>query len=220
MLLCHVREAVARGSCGGGRVHYSPRVGPPLVFLHGMGTGTEAWKLQRKAFADRLVLTPELALDAEFTISGEARRLWKTLPSGEADLCGLSLGALIALRMALDRPERVQHLVICAGFASLPLRYRALQTVIGAAAGVFRKELRVVFREGNRFDVSSELVRLTMPVLVLVGERDHVNRGLAKTLAASLPSAELQVIPGAGHVANVEAPEAFTAALRSALASS
>jgi len=33
-------------------------------------------------------------------------------------------------------------------------------------------------------------------------------------MAAALPRGELAVIPGAGHLANVEDPPAFTAALR------
>lgn len=55
-----------------------------------------------------------------------------------------------------------------------------------------------------------------MPVLVLVGERDRANRRLSRALAEAL-GAELHVVPGAGHVANIDAPEAFNEALRSFL---
>jgi len=132
--------------------------------------------------------------------------------------------------MALDEPERVRSLVLCAGFASLPLRFRFLQAAVGTIAGVLparargelagldRAAIRSVFRAGRRFDVSDELDRLTRPALVLVGERDRANLGLSKALAAALPNARLEVVPGAGHVANVDAPERFSEAVGTFLA--
>ena len=76
---------------------------------------------------------------------------------------------------------------------------------------------RAVFREGRRFDATQELDRITMPTLVLCGERDWANRRLSKALAERIATAELQVIPGAGHIANVDALAAFNDALRSFL---
>jgi pimeloyl-ACP methyl ester carboxylesterase len=197
---------------------------PPLVLLHGLGTGPEGWGPQLAAFGGaRGVLTPALRLDGDFSVEEEAGRLLGELPDEPVDLCGLSLGSLVALRMALDRRTRVRRLAVCAGFSSLPLRYRALQAVVGAAAALVRpgelghldrRGIRAVFRAGRRFDISGEVQGLTMPVLVLVGERDRVNRALSSRLAASIGTAELAVVPGAGHVANVDAPEAFNTALR------
>jgi len=81
-------------------------------------------------------------------------------------------------------------------------------------AGLDRRTLRAVFRAGRTFDVRNELDRLRLPVLVLVGERDRANVGLSQELAERLPDAELRIVRGAGHVANVDAPEAFNDALR------
>jgi 3-oxoadipate enol-lactonase len=201
-----------------------------LVLLHGLGTGPEAWRPQLDALGpERTVLAPRLRLDGGFTIEREAARLLVELPAEPLDLCGLSLGALLALRMTLDEPERVRRLVLCAGFASLPLHFRLLQGAVGTVAALVppgaRGELgaldgaaiRAVFRAGRRFDVSAELDRLTLPALVLVGERDRANIGLSTALAAALPHGRLATVPGAGHVANIDAAGAFTDALRSFL---
>ena len=186
---------------------------PPLVLLHGLGTGPDAWQAQVEALAPtRVVLVPALALDVGFTVEREASRVWAGIETpGAADLCGLSLGALVALRMALDRPERVRRLVLCAGFASLPRRFRLLMAALGLTA---RSPIRAVFREGRRFDVRRELSGLRTPALVLVGDRDRANLGLSRVLAAELPNAELRVISGGGHIANLDAAEAFTQVLR------
>lgn len=201
-----------------------------LVLLPGVGSGSEAWQPQVEAFgAEREVLTPRLRLNGKFTFAGEAERLWHELPGDPVELCGLSLGALVALQMALVRPGRVERLALCAGFARLPVRGRLLMGMVGAAAGLVpsrirgelggleRRAVRAVFREGRRFDVSGDLDRLTMPTLVLCGERDRANAPLSEWLARALPDARLTVVPGAGHEANVDAPAAFTAALRAFL---
>ena len=94
----------------------------PLVLLHGLGTGPEAWQPQAAALSgSRKVIAPPLALSPNFTAEGASAQLWESLDADAVDLCGLSLGELVALRAALDEPSRVGRLVLCAGFASLPV---------------------------------------------------------------------------------------------------
>lgn len=54
---------------------------------------------------------------------------------------------------------------------------------------------------------------LTMPVLVLTGERDEKFTAIGGRLAAALPDAEHVVVPGAGHQLPLEAPTAVAAEL-------
>ena len=48
------------------------------------------------------------------------------------------------------------------------------------------------------------------PTLVLCGERDKANLPLTRSLADALPNATLELVPDAGHVANLDNPAAFT----------
>ncbi|HMJ01707.1 MAG TPA: 2-succinyl-6-hydroxy-2,4-cyclohexadiene-1-carboxylate synthase [Conexibacter sp.] len=52
------------------------------------------------------------------------------------------------------------------------------------------------------------LPALTMPVALVVGERDMKYRTIAEQMAAALPDATLHVVPGAGHAVQLEAPKA------------
>jgi 2-succinyl-6-hydroxy-2,4-cyclohexadiene-1-carboxylate synthase len=52
------------------------------------------------------------------------------------------------------------------------------------------------------------LVELTMPVELVVGERDEKFRGIAERMASSLPDARVVVVEGAGHAVHLEAPDA------------
>jgi pimeloyl-ACP methyl ester carboxylesterase len=60
--------------------------------------------------------------------------------------------------------------------------------------------------------VSSRLLELTMPVLVIVGDLDIPDMLVcADRLERAIPGAEKVVIPGVAHLPNMEAPEAFDA---------
>ncbi len=62
------------------------------------------------------------------------------------------------------------------------------------------------------------LPAITVPVLVIVGEHDTVAPlPLAEEIARAVPGARLEVLPGAGHVANADRPEEFNAMLRAFL---
>ena len=63
-------------------------------------------------------------------------------------------------------------------------------------------------------DVTQRLREIDIPCLVVVGADDiAMPPAMAQTLARHLPHAELVVIPDAGHLSNLEQPEAFNAAL-------
>lgn len=69
------------------------------------------------------------------------------------------------------------------------------------------------------FDRRDALSALAMPVLLLAGSRDTVAAPeLIKKMQAKIPGAQYAEIDGAGHLANIEKPEAFNAALRAFLA--
>jgi 2-succinyl-6-hydroxy-2,4-cyclohexadiene-1-carboxylate synthase len=52
------------------------------------------------------------------------------------------------------------------------------------------------------------LSEISVPVALVVGERDEKFRGIASEMAAALPQAETVVVPGAGHAVHLEAPGA------------
>jgi 3-oxoadipate enol-lactonase len=63
-------------------------------------------------------------------------------------------------------------------------------------------------------DLRGELARVTVPVLVLVGEHDEATPPpMSHELAAGLPNARLKVLAGCAHVPQLQAPEAFLDAI-------
>lgn len=68
------------------------------------------------------------------------------------------------------------------------------------------------------FDFRGELGRIGQPVLVVAGAEDPVSPpDVVGALVGGIPDAALVTIPHAAHLANVEQPDAFTAAVLSHL---
>jgi pimeloyl-ACP methyl ester carboxylesterase len=70
----------------------------------------------------------------------------------------------------------------------------------------------------HRPDSTPDLAGLDLPALVVVGGDDQVSPpDVAAQMRDRLPNAQLTVIPDAGHLSSLEAPDAFNAALRAFL---
>jgi pimeloyl-ACP methyl ester carboxylesterase len=67
----------------------------------------------------------------------------------------------------------------------------------------------------NRPDATAALAAFPGPVSIVVGEEDTLTPPAeAASMAAAAPGAALTKIPGAGHISNLEAPDAFNAAMQ------
>ncbi|MCI4321971.1 MAG: alpha/beta fold hydrolase [Thermoplasmata archaeon] len=66
------------------------------------------------------------------------------------------------------------------------------------------------FAQGGKPPASEQLASVRAPTLVMVGERDLPDfREISLRLGKGIPGARLVVVPGAGHMLNMEAPETF-----------
>ena len=67
----------------------------------------------------------------------------------------------------------------------------------------------------TRPDSLKDLSTIDVPTAVIVGEADAITPlANSKTMADAIRGASLAVIPDAGHISNIEAPEAFEKAIR------
>jgi pimeloyl-ACP methyl ester carboxylesterase len=100
--------------------------------------------------------------------------------------------------LAADASDQLQQQVT-AWIADQPA-----EAIAAAAAGM-----------AERPDSTPDLAGIDVPTLVITSDGDRlIPQELTAPMAEAIPDAELLVLEGVGHLSNVEAPEAFTAALR------
>jgi pimeloyl-ACP methyl ester carboxylesterase len=71
----------------------------------------------------------------------------------------------------------------------------------------------VLSKRKSLFRLPGVLQSIQVPTLVLVGQYDYACSKAAKLLAQRIPTATLKIIEGSGHMAPLEQPAAFNAAL-------
>jgi pimeloyl-ACP methyl ester carboxylesterase len=205
-----------------------------VVLLHAAGRGPDQWEPQVKALRDDFdVLTPALGdtrPGGRFGVEAAADEVAELIgrhSTGRAAVCGISLGAFVALEMAIRHPERVDALILSGGQARpsrllLGLNYALLNVHpprMVVTDGGSRRAFLAAYRSLFTWDARPRLGRVGAPTMVLAGTRDRANLPAARELAAGIPGADLVLVPGAGHLWNVTHADTFTRVVREFLAS-
>jgi 3-oxoadipate enol-lactonase len=114
--------------------------------------------------------------------------------------------------MAEAAPDMLADMVEAdADPAAMPQAIAALSAV---PAAVYRETLRCL----TTFDRRADLARIAAPTLLIAGERDQAAPlRTMQRMAEAIPGARLAMLPGTGHLAHLERPAAFRAALMSFL---
>jgi poly(3-hydroxyoctanoate) depolymerase len=114
------------------------------------------------------------------------------------DLVAQSMGGVVAVRAALDRPDRVRRLVLAATSGGVDL------------APFNVEDWRPAYREAYpsapawlleyRADLSARIPEIRTPTLLLWGDSDPISPvGIGEYLGSLLPRSKLVVIPGGSH---------------------
>lgn len=195
------------------------------VFLHGLGQTAQDWEgvIRRTSLAD--VECPEL-----FSLSKNGityPHIFAGLEKRYADskeplcLCGLSLGALLALDYTIRHRNQVAYLILIGAQYQSPtllvdlqnLAFRCMPEKAFESIGISKKDTITLAHSMRLLDFRQGLKDVLCPVTILCGEKDQANRKAAEQLAMFLPQSELHIIPGVGHEVNKCAPEAIAAIL-------
>ncbi len=197
------------------------------IFLHGLGQTPASWDKTIACLNLDRADCPDLRA---LVSGGEAtyQNLYAAFSArcdgmdGTLDLCGLSLGGVMALNYAVRHPGRVRSLVLIAAQYQMPKKllrfqnmiFRFMPSSMFQQTGFGKADFLKLCRTMMALDFSDSLSKVTCPALVLCGEKDSANKKAAIALAERLPQARLQIIPGAGHEVNTQAPEALAKTLR------
>ena len=140
----------------------------------------------------------------------------------EIVLCGLSLGAVLALNYAIDHPDKVKALVLIAAQYKMPKKLLKFQNMLfrfmpNATFKQFGfKKADVISLCGTmaELDFRDSLCKVSCPVLIVCGEKDNANKKSSKELVSYLGNSCYRELLKTGHEANIEAPEGLAAVLQ------
>ncbi len=197
------------------------------VFIHGLGQNSSSWDKVISFLPESSQFScPDLwALlnDGEHTYANLYRAFkdYCNAVSGPVNLCGLSLGAMLALHYAMEHGEKVQSLVLVGAQYKMPKGLLKFQNIIfrfmpGAAfakMGIQKDDVIKLTGSMLDLDYTVKLKNVSCPTLIVCGENDSANKKAAMALTEKIHGAELHLVKNAGHEVNVDAPAKLAAAL-------
>jgi 3-oxoadipate enol-lactonase len=224
----------------------------PIVFLHGVGSDKSAWRPQLLRFAhERRSIAfdypgygdSDPATDGT-TLDDYAAAILSAmsyLGVEKAHVCGLSLGAVVAIAMHHAAPDRMASLTLADSFAEHPdgraiyerslaasenmrvlaegrvdvllaqpadpvVRSEVIETMARIDPAAYRIGAAAVWLADQRDRADA----IRVPTLVLCGAEDRITPpALSTALTKLIPAARCELIERAGHLSNLEQPDAF-----------
>ena len=191
------------------------------IFIHGLGHKGASWNKTITYMKDNKdILCPNLSSilnkkEASYHNLYSAFAKYCSKVDGKINLCGISLGGILALNYALDFPDKVQSLVLIGTPHKVSKIMFSIQNIIlnFLPKSIFEN---TAFNKKNTFilgntmktlDFSNKVQNIKCPTLVLCGEKDTANIKSAYYLSENIKDAKLKIIKNTGHVVNEENPK-------------
>lgn len=185
------------------------------VLLHGLGQTAHDWKEVQQ------LLSQEADCPNLFGNADCYPKILQTLEDlyGHSKeplcLCGVSLGAMLALDYAIRHPEQIASLILVGVQYRVPtglidfqnILFRCMPQKAFAGAGIPREKMIALTRSMRTLDFTNQLDQLHCPVFIVCGQRDFANRKASQSLQKKLPHAKLYFVPRVGHEVNTQAPK-------------
>lgn len=198
------------------------------IYIHGLGQTPESWDtviIQMNTTEHSIC--PNLA---EMVKGKETsyQNLYSAFAAlcNETDealvLCGLSLGAVLALNYAIDYPEKVEKLILLAPQYKMPKKLLRFQNLIFRfmpqssfeQMGFGKKAFLKLCSTMMELDFTQAIQKVSCPSLIIYGEKDKANKAASIDLAKLLRHATLKELSGVGHEINIEAPGKLATAVK------
>lgn len=201
-----------------------------VVLLHGMGQSPQSWQDQVVALPPGVravapwVYGMRPGRSDVFSLAAATDDVARTLDLQGAEtavVCGVSLGARIALEFAVRHPDRTDAVIAAGPPPRVPAVGRVARRIatrlaprsLYANQGIDKSKVVAAGKEVDRLQSFGEVERITSRVLLLAGAKDAGGVASAQRLHDRIDGSVLQVIDGAGHLVNKDAPAAFNQAV-------
>jgi pimeloyl-ACP methyl ester carboxylesterase len=227
---------------------------PAIVFLHGGGISGRMWQPQIERLSEYYCLAPDLPEHAQsasikpFTLQKATSEVVKLIqahvPSGKANIVGLSVGGAVGLELLCTHPEVINRAILSGTtpkvgrilaqiigvinmpiLALLPRHQLAQMTIKGLNIpapydSFFIEDMKEMtpdlFRNVNQATTETQIPQTPIPpTLVIAGEKEtRFVKSYARTISQTVQGATGKVAKGVGHAWNLEVPDLFNEVVR------
>lgn len=133
----------------------------------------------------------------------------------KVNLCGLSLGGILALDFVKEYPEKVNSIILIgtpykiskAIFKVQSLIFKIMPKEKFEKMGCSKREFIALVNSMSNLNIAKDLKKIKCKSLILCGVKDNVNIEGAKLLNNSIKNSEFKVISNSSHEVNIDNPK-------------
>ena len=182
--------------------------GRPMILLHGNGEDHEIFEELMKSMETRFTMYAmdtrghgASATPKEYHYTQMAEDVYHLIRFLELDhpiVLGFSDGAILAMLLEIQHPGTAGHLILCGG-----------NTNPKGMEGYAYREIKKRFKKmGNPLDqlmltepdiTKAQLAGISVPTLVVAGEKDMIRSRETKYIANTIPNARMEILIGENH---------------------
>ncbi len=201
---------------------YSERESMKNILIHGLGQNHHSWdSINQCLKANQMdTVCPDL-----FDITKNAAKAYPVMYAAfsafcqqqkdKLNLCGLSLGGILALDYIKEHPEKVNSLILIGTPYTIPkvafklqnLVFHMMPSSVFEKMGCPKKDLMALVNSMAKLDIAKGLEALRCKSLIICGEKDKANRKSAQLLQQHIQQSELKIIRSCSHEVNREQPK-------------
>ena len=200
------------------------------VFIHGLGQTSSSWdKVIAHLPTDIQIYRPCLSTivkDKQITYQNLYKAFENECNYMEMPLClcGVSLGAILALQYTLNNPQKVKSFILIAPQYKMPrlllgiqnIMFRILPQAAFGSMGFPKRDTIALTTSMKNINFTSFLNEIACPAFIVCGQKDRTNQKAARKLANTIPNAKLSFVESAGHEVNIDAPVALADLIKEA----
>mgnify|MGYP001625443447 FL=1 len=190
------------------------------ILIHGSGHKADSWNKVVSYMNNKDILCPKLSTilngkEASYTNLYYSFVEYCNKIDGPIELCGLSLGGILALNYAIDYPNKVEKLILIGTPHKVPKVMFSIQNVIFKflpkslfeTMAFNKKDTFILGKTMKNLDFSNGVQNIKCPTLIICGEKDNANIKSAYYIAENIKNAKLEIMKNTGHIVNEENPE-------------
>ena len=199
------------------------------ILIHGLGQNNRDWDTIKTVLEARGIssIAPDLfdlargrKLDYP-TVYQAFSELCESYKD-KLNLCGLSLGGLLALNYAIQYPKKINSLVLIGTPFEIPKGLLKFQNFVFKlipksafqSMGVSKKDFIRLSKSMAELNFMESATALDCPALILCGAKDKTNMESAKRFHEAMKNSKLVIVEDSGHEVNKDNPRKLVSILQ------
>ena len=192
------------------------------ILIHGLGQNETSWNLVETELKNNNIKVEKPNL---YSIIKNEKINYTTMFQKFADycnsfdvelnLCGLSLGGILALDYAKKFPDKVKSIILVGTPFKIPKILFKIQGIIFhlmpkatiEKIGCSKKDFISLVNSMSDLDIASNLDKVKCKTLILCGVKDNQNMESAKLLNKNIKGSSFRTIDNSSHEVNIDNPK-------------